>query len=289
MRLGPLPALGFALGTLTVAGVPGGGCAGPGDDGAESGSAEPGVVGAEPRVVGAERERVPAAGGGVPGAEPGGAPERAAPGGGSGDECAPPTVSLRGAWREPGGHEWASRARLAPTGAVSSPTAPGSAFETLGRIEVAYVSRLGTRSATSCLAGRCLVCPPEVEGVFGYRFHRILLARDLEGAECHRQAALDHERQHARLYAEAERRFLPQLREDLRAHLSRLAPVTTGRAGAEEAQARWQAAPERVVGETAERMNRETDARQARLDTEEAYRRWSAETEARCGPFPARD
>lgn len=309
MRSGPLPAFGFALGMLTAAGVPGSICARPGDAGAMSEAAEPGVVGARPRILGAEREVVPMARG-VAGAEPNPVPakadsvlgvarERMAPGGGSGEECAPPTVTLRGAWIDPTGHEWASRARLAATGAeigveigaetaaATSPAAAGSAFETLGRIEVSYVSSIRTRSATSCRAGRCLVCPPEVEGVFGYEFHRILLARDLRGAECHRRAAFDHEMRHADLYAEAERRFLPQLRERLRARLAALTPVRTARADTEAVLARWQEALEEEMSGAAERMNRETDARQALLDTEDAYRRWSAETEARCGPFPA--
>ena len=206
-------------------------------------------------------------------------------------DCPSPTVSLRGAWRPPTGHEWTSRAALeaSTTHRSANPGARGAAFETLGHIEVASVSRIGTRSALRCRGERCVVCPPEVEGVFGYEFHRILLARDLEGAECHRQAALAHERLHADLYAAAERRFLPRLRADLRARLAGLTPVTTDRAGAEEVQARWQAALERVIGAAAEQMDRETDAQQDRLDTETAYRRWSAETEARCGPFPARD
>ena len=312
MRSGPLPAFGFALGMLTAAGVPGSICVRPGEAGAASEAAEPEVVRARARVLGAEGEAVPMARS-VPGPEPSPVPaqpdsvaaqpdsvlgagrERRDPGGASGEECAPPTVTLRGAWREPAGHEWASRARLASTGeatgaatgAATSAAAAGSAFETLGRIEVAYVSSIRTRSATSCRAGRCLVCPPEVEGVFGYEFHRILLARDLRGAECHRRAAFEHEMRHADLYAEAERRFLPQLRERLRARLAALTPVRTARADTEAVLARWQEALEEEMSGAAERMNRETDARQARLDTEAAYRRWSAETEARCGPFPA--
>lgn len=207
------------------------------------------------------------------------------------EECPPPTVSLRGAWRPPTGHEWTSRTELeaSTTHRSASRGAKTRDFETLGHIEVASVSRIGTRSALRCRGERCVVCPPEVEGVFGYEFHRILLARDLEGAECHRQAALAHERLHADLYAAAERRFLPRLRAALRARLARLTPVTTDRAGAEEVQARWQAALERVIGDLAEQMDRETDAQQDQLDTEAAYRRWSAETEARCGPFPTRD
>lgn len=302
MRLGPLPALGFALGSLAAAGVSGGGCARLDDAGTESEVAEPGVVGAEPRVVPAERSVLGAEPGGVaaePGvvaAEPGAAREREAAGRGNRGECAPPTISLRGAWRRPAGHEWASRAELAGAGTMASPSgtagpanpgAPGSRFETLGRIEVASVFRLGTTSATSCLAGRCLVCPPEVEGVFGYEFHRILLARELADSACHREAALEHELLHADLYAEAERNFLPPLRERLRTRLSGLTPVTTAKAGTEGVQARWQEALEEEIAGAVERMNRETDARQALLDTGDAYRRWSAETESRCGPFPA--
>lgn len=302
MRPGSLPALGFALVLPTGPGFPDPVFAGPGAIGAEPPARGPerGVAGAAPEVVGSA--------GGVSSAEPGAAGERAATGSGVGraEECPPPAVSLRGAWSRPAGHEWTSRAGLEPTGAPAetrtgtptgtltgarsgsgaSPGAAGSMFETLGRIEVASVSAIGTRSATSCRADRCLVCPPEVEGVFGYEFHRILLARDLEGAECHREAALAHEMRHADLYAEAERRFLPQLRERLRARLSRWAPVRTTRAGTEAVSARWQAALEEEIARTAERMNRDTDARQALLDTEDAYRRWSAETEARCGPFP---
>lgn len=207
------------------------------------------------------------------------------------EECPPPTVSLRGAWRSPTGHEWASRAALGAStaGRRAGSPAGSAAFETLGHIEVASVSRISTRSALRCRGEVCVVCPPEVEGVFGYEFHRILLSRDLEGAECHRQAALEHERLHADLYAAAERRFLPRLRADLRGHLPGLAPVRTGRAGAEAVQARWQSGLERVVAAMKARMDRETDAQQDLLDTEAAYRRWSAETEARCGPFPARD
>lgn len=231
-------------------------------------------------------------GGGPPGAvESRSAAQRPPDTGPGPEDCPPPAVSLQGAWRPPTGHEWTDR--LAP-GASPAERRVGSAarsadFETLGHIEVASVSRIGTRSALRCRGDRCVVCPPEVEGVFGYEFHRILLVRDLEGSECHRQAALEHERLHADLYAAAERRFLPRLRADLRAHLAGLAPVRTGRAGAEAVQARWQSGLEGVVAAMRARMDRETDAQQDRLDTEAAYRRWSAETEARCGPFPGPD